>query len=249
MRTFGFQPACFRRDLTLPLPLLVRTRSRAKRRTTAMFFDAVAGPVSRQIVLELDIEQPVHAFDTPVAADGLGDAFDVERSGRDVSARVEGRAVGVFGSGADLNDRLDVGEARLARIAALGHDPIDGLRGRVGAGLDAAMGLLDGGFGAELGGRSGGEIIRHIGFERGLVSLEGQQIVGPHGRRWFALAVRFPLTCGTFPVPWVKSLDHTSFERLGTTETPGVWFSPQLTRTPAVCYRLRSCWLHLGDMR
>ena len=88
------------------------------------------------------------------------------------------RPVGMLGSGADLDDGLDVGEARLARIAALGHDPIDGFGSGVGAGLDAAMALLDGGFGGELGGRSGGEIVLHIGFEGGLVALEGQEIVG-----------------------------------------------------------------------
>jgi hypothetical protein len=37
---------------------------------------AVAAAVAREVVLELDIEQPVHAFDAPMAAGG-GDAVDV----------------------------------------------------------------------------------------------------------------------------------------------------------------------------
>lgn len=37
-RKSGFQLAALRRDLTLPLRLFARTRPRAKRRTTAMFF-------------------------------------------------------------------------------------------------------------------------------------------------------------------------------------------------------------------
>ena len=42
---------------------------------------AVPLSVSGEIVLELDIEDPVHAFDAPVSADGGGDAVDVERGG------------------------------------------------------------------------------------------------------------------------------------------------------------------------
>ena len=46
---------------------------------------------------------------------------------RDVVAGIEAAAVGIFGAGVDLDDGLDVGEARLARIAALGRDPVDDL--------------------------------------------------------------------------------------------------------------------------
>jgi len=49
----------------------------------------------------------VHAFDTPVAADRLGDTFDVEQGGRDVSARVESRAVGMLGSGMTVKTVAD----------------------------------------------------------------------------------------------------------------------------------------------
>ena len=45
---------------------------------------AVACAVARQIVLELDVEQPVHAFDAPMAADAAGEPFDVERCGADI---------------------------------------------------------------------------------------------------------------------------------------------------------------------
>jgi hypothetical protein len=42
--------------------------------------------VSGQIVFELDIEQPVHAFDPPVAADAIGQPFDVESSRKTAKA-------------------------------------------------------------------------------------------------------------------------------------------------------------------
>lgn len=104
----------------------------------------VSGAVARQVVLELDIEQPVHALDPPMAANCFADPLDVERCGGDVGAAVEGRAIGMLGASVDLDDRLDGGEARLPRIAALGGDPIGDLRGGVGAGLDTAMAFFDG---------------------------------------------------------------------------------------------------------
>ena len=39
----------------------------------------VAGSVARQVVLEGDVEEPVEAFDGPMAAGRLGEPFDVER--------------------------------------------------------------------------------------------------------------------------------------------------------------------------
>jgi hypothetical protein len=66
----------------------------------------------------------------------------------------------------------------LPRIAALRHDPVDRLRGGVGAGLDAAMPLLDGCFGNELGGRVGAEIVHDVGFEGRLVALQCRQVIG-----------------------------------------------------------------------
>jgi hypothetical protein len=120
---------------------------------------AVPGPVSGEVVLEDDIEKPVHAFDAPMATDGFDDAFDVEGSGRDIGPCIEGRTIGMLGSGIDLDDGLDGGEARLFGIAAFGRDPVDDVGGGVGAGFDAAMRLLYGGLGDELGGRRGLEIV------------------------------------------------------------------------------------------
>jgi hypothetical protein len=39
---------------------------------------AVSLAITRQVVLELDVEQPVHALDAPMAADGGGEALDVQ---------------------------------------------------------------------------------------------------------------------------------------------------------------------------
>jgi hypothetical protein len=41
----------------------------------------VTGAVARQIVLELDVEQPVHALHAPMAATAFGGALDIERRG------------------------------------------------------------------------------------------------------------------------------------------------------------------------
>jgi hypothetical protein len=138
----------------------------------------VAGPITRQIVLEFDIEQPMHALDAPMPARTPGDAFDVERRGRDMVVRFEAAAIGIFGTCVDLEDSLDVLEARLARIASLGCYPVDLAGGGVGARLDPAMSLLDGGFADEFIGGRGAEIVLDIGFERGLVALEGKQVIG-----------------------------------------------------------------------
>jgi len=43
-----------------------------------------------------------------------------------------------FGTGMDLDEGLDGGEPGLTRITPVGHDPIDIVGGRIGAGLDAA---------------------------------------------------------------------------------------------------------------
>ena len=77
-----------------------------------------------------------------------------------------------------LDERLDGLEARLARIAALGLDPIDVLGGGVEAGLDAAMALLDGGFGDEFVRRRRFEIVVDLGFQGRLIALQRQQEIG-----------------------------------------------------------------------
>jgi hypothetical protein len=59
---------------------------------------AVSLSVSGEIVLELDIEDPVHAFDAPVSADGRGDAVDVEGGGGDIGSGFAGCFAGLFGA-------------------------------------------------------------------------------------------------------------------------------------------------------
>jgi hypothetical protein len=58
-------------------------------------------------------------------------------------AGVEAAAVGIFGARVDFDDRLDGGEAGLARIAAVGQYPIDVVRGGIEPRLDAAVPLLN----------------------------------------------------------------------------------------------------------
>jgi hypothetical protein len=49
---------------------------------------AMARPVARKIIFELEIEQPVHAFDAPMPPCGAGDAFDIKRREADISTVV-----------------------------------------------------------------------------------------------------------------------------------------------------------------
>ena len=112
----------------------------------------MSGSITRQVVLELDIEQPMHALDAPVAARAPGNTLDVERRRTDIVVGIEGAPIGVFGAGKDLDDGLDVGETRLARVASAAENPIDDAGSRIGARLDAAMSFLDGGFGDGFGG-------------------------------------------------------------------------------------------------
>ena len=134
----------------------------------------MAGALAGKIVFELDVEQPVHAFDAPMAACGPGDTLDIERRRGDIKARVGAAAVGVFGARIDLDHGLDVGEARFAWIFAIGCDPIDLVGGDIEPRLDTAMPLLDGRFTDEFGGGGGAEIILDIGFQRWLVGFKGE---------------------------------------------------------------------------
>ena len=95
--------------------------------------------------------------------------------------RFEAAAIGIFGTSVDLEDGLDVLEARLARIASLGCYPVDLAGGGVGARLDPAMPLLDGGFADEFIGGGGAEIVPDIRFESRLVAFEGKQVIGLMG--------------------------------------------------------------------
>jgi hypothetical protein len=138
-------------------------------------FGTVAGPVSRQIVFELDVKQPVHGFDTPMTACGPGDPLDIEGRGGDIEACVEAAAVGIFYARVNLDQGVDGGEAGLARIAAVGRDPVDIAGSRIGSRLDPAMSFLDGGFGDEFVGGGGAEIVLDIGFEGRLVALRASR--------------------------------------------------------------------------
>jgi hypothetical protein len=117
----------------------------------------------------------------PVAARRGGDAFDVGGCGRDEIAGIEAAAIGVFGAGIDLGEGLDVGEARLSRVFSIRTDPVDIAASRIGARLDAAVALLDGGFRDELAGRRVPEIHLDIPFQGRLIALEGERIVGLAG--------------------------------------------------------------------
>jgi hypothetical protein len=57
-----------------------------------MFLGAMSGSITRQVVLELDIEQPMHALDAPVAARAPGNTLDVER-GTDMVVGIEGAPI------------------------------------------------------------------------------------------------------------------------------------------------------------
>ena len=75
----------------------------------------------------------------------------------------------------DFDERLDVGEARFAGVTFIRDDPVDS----VGSHLDAAVPLfnfrfLDDKFFC----RSGTEVVGDFGFERWLVALESEQVVG-----------------------------------------------------------------------
>jgi hypothetical protein len=60
-----------------------------------------------------------------MASRASGKPFDVERRAGDVITVLEAATIGIFDAIVDLQDRLDVGEARLAGIAAIRGDPID----------------------------------------------------------------------------------------------------------------------------
>ena len=137
--------------------------------------------IAREVVGELDVEDPRHAFDAPVAANARCEALDVERSRGDAGAGFESGAVGIFGAILRHKERADGVEARLAGIAPIGADPIDLGGGDVGPGFDAAVPLLNGGLDHHFVAWRGAEILGDIGFERGLIALEREQVVGAEG--------------------------------------------------------------------
>jgi hypothetical protein len=93
----------------------------------------VALSVAREVVLEGDVEEPVHALDAPVATSGLGEALDVEGGGGEIGSGLGGGLAGLFGDGVDLDEGGDAGEARGAGIVAVGGDPADVAGGEIGA--------------------------------------------------------------------------------------------------------------------
>jgi hypothetical protein len=86
----------------------------------AMFL-AVAAAVAREIVLELDVEQPVHAVDALVTVRSVSKPVDIESSRRDI-ARPERAAIGIFDARKDLDEGLYGGEARLTGVTPGGDD-------------------------------------------------------------------------------------------------------------------------------
>jgi hypothetical protein len=67
---------------------------------------------------------------------GLKTLHTLSARRRDIVARLEAAAVGVFDEIMHFQDRLYGGEARLSGVAAIGAYPIDNARGGVGARLD-----------------------------------------------------------------------------------------------------------------
>src|SRR5579885_3625619 len=133
----------------------------------------------------------MHALDAPMAAHGLGEAFDVEGRGGNEVARVEGRFVGVFDALLHPDDGLDMGEARLAGIALVGEDPVDIGGSRISSRLDAAMAFLHRGFDDQLGFGGGPEIVGDIGFEGRLVALSASMESGPWATIFAAISLVF----------------------------------------------------------
>jgi hypothetical protein len=139
---------------------------------------AIADAVTDQVVLELDIEQPMHAFDAPMAADAGGEALDIARRRRDEIPRLEAAPVRIFDAGVNLDQRLDVGKSRHAGMISIRPDPGDVAGSRVGARLDAAVALFDGRFLGQLGVRRGVKIQSRIDCQDWLIALQPQPIIG-----------------------------------------------------------------------
>ena len=85
----------------------------------------MAAAVAREIVLELDVEQSVHALDAPVPARSVSEPVDIERGRRDLEARLERAAIGIFDARKDLDESLYVCEARLTGVTPGGDEPVD----------------------------------------------------------------------------------------------------------------------------
>jgi hypothetical protein len=132
-----------------------------------------------EVFFEGDIEDPVEGvFDLPMGAHGRGGLFGAERPGRDVVTVFPGAEVFVLDAGLDPDQGGDFGEAVLAGEAPASGHPVDGLGDVAAALLDAAVALVALDVGVE--GLWGWVIEEALDFamERGLVVLNGQEIVG-----------------------------------------------------------------------
>ncbi len=66
----------------------------------------MASAVTRLVIVERDVEFPVHALDPPVASRGVRDSIDVERRGTNIDPSIERASVGEFSSVEHVNQRL-----------------------------------------------------------------------------------------------------------------------------------------------
>src|SRR4029077_14307654 len=85
----GAPAGSFASCLDAPLGLIGTHEAESEATDDCHVLGSVAGPITRQIVLEFDIEQPMHALDAPMTARAPGDAFDIERRGRDIVVGIE----------------------------------------------------------------------------------------------------------------------------------------------------------------
>jgi hypothetical protein len=148
--------------------------------------------------MEGDVEGPVKVvFDGPVASHGVGEAFGREGARGDVGSPLDFDLVCPLDPALDHGDSGDAGEPGCARIGALGCDPIDGVRDRMGAEFDPAVILTEGLEPLDLAGRCGVEIAFDVGMQRRLVVLDGQKVVG--------LGIADRLGDGRIGIPWRRS--------------------------------------------
>ena len=139
---------------------------------------AVALSIAGEIVLELQVENPVHGLNAPVTADRRGDAVDLKGERGDIDAGLAMALTGLLGGSVNLNQGFDGRKAGLPRISAVGGDPVDLRRGPILAGLYAPMALFQGRRGDHLVGRSAAKVVEHVGFEGRLIGFEAEHILG-----------------------------------------------------------------------
>jgi len=117
-------------------------------------------------------------FDAPVAAYARGEVGSGKRTGRDIGSSLGLDLIAALDAAFDHADGREFGEARGAWIAALGAVPVNDMRDRVEAELEAAMVLADCLELFDLRGRRGVEIAPDVLMQGRLVVLDCQQVVG-----------------------------------------------------------------------